>query len=340
MSDAAIPVIDLAPYFRGDGAGKRRVVQQIDEACTEVGFFTIVGHGVPEAQIQKVRETAVAFFALPLAEKLKVERPPEKISRGYNCVGDRSLSYSLGMAAPPDLQEAFALGPEIRADAELDDSFAAKMLAPNIWPERPADFKPVMIEFHETMGRLRASLMRIMALALRLDEDFFTDKFARSASVTRLIRYPAVTEPPQPGQLRAGDHTDYGVVTFVRGDDTPGGLQVKKRNGGWIDVHPVPGSFVCNLGDMMMRWTNDHWVSTLHRVAVPPPDAVPQDRISLVAFQQPNSDALISCIESCAGPNGAAKYPPITCGEYYLEKLMKAGHSRLDATATDALVEG
>lgn len=335
----AIPVIDLAPYFGGGDAEKRRVVQQVDEACCEVGFFTIVGHGVSEDLIRKVRETAVAFFALPLAEKLKVERPPEKISRGYNGLGDRSLSYSLGKAAPPDIQEAFALGPELRADAALDDSFAAKMLAPNIWPERPADFKAVMLGYHEAMGQLRASLMRIMAAALRLEEDFFTAKFERSASVTRLIRYPAVIEPPLPGQLRAGEHTDYGVVTFVRGDDTPGGLQVKMRKGGWVDVHPVPGSFVCNLGDMMMRWTNDHWVSTLHRVAVPPPEAVPQDRISLVAFQQPDPNALISCIASCAGPNGAAKYPPITCGEYYLEKLMKAGHSRLDATATDALVE-
>ena len=339
MSDA-IPVIDLAPYFRGGPAERRRVVQQVDEACTEVGFFTIVGHGVPEAQIQNVRDAAIEFFALPLAEKLKVERPPEKISRGYNRLGDRSLSYSLGVAAPPDIQEAFALGPELRADATLDDSFAAKMLAPNIWPERPADFKEAMLGYHETMGRLRQELMRIMAQALCLEDDFFTPKFERSASVTRLIRYPAVTEPPARGQLRAGDHTDYGVVTFVRGDDTPGGLQIKHRNGGWMDVHPLPGSFVCNLGDMMMRWTNDHWVSTLHRVAVPPPDAVPQDRISLVAFQQPNPNALISCIESCAGPEGTAKYPPITCGEYYLEKLMKAGHSRLDATATDALVDG
>jgi isopenicillin N synthase-like dioxygenase len=339
MSDAAIPVIDLAPYFRGGEAEKRRVARQIDEACTEVGFFTIVGHGVPEEQIQKVRQATVDFFALPLAEKLKVERPPDKISRGYNCVGDRALSYSMGVATPPDIQEAYAFGPELRAEAGRDDRFAIRMLAPNRWPERPADFKPVMLAYADAMTRLRVDLMRIMAIALSTEEDYFTEKFERSATVTRLVRYPAVTETPLPGQLRAGEHTDYGVVTFVRGDDTPGGLQVKRRNGGWIDVHPVPGSFVCNLGDMMMRWTNDHWVSTLHRVAVPPPDAVPQDRISLVSFQQPNPNAVIRCIESCLGASGTATYPPITSGQYYLDKLMKAGHSRLDATATDALVE-
>jgi isopenicillin N synthase-like dioxygenase len=340
MSDAGIPVIDLAPYFRGGDAEKRRVAGQIDEACTDVGFFTVVGHGVPEEQIRTVRQATVDFFALPLEEKLKVERPPEKISRGYNCLFDRALSYGIGKATPPDIQEAYAFGPELNAEAGLDDRFASRMLAPNRWPDRPAGFKPLMLAYADAMTRLRVDLMRIMAVALRTDEDYFTEKFERSATVTRLVRYPAVTDMPQPGQLRAGDHTDYGVVTFVRGDDTPGGLQVKHRNGGWIDVHPVPGSFVCNLGDMMMRWTNDHWVSTLHRVAVPPPDAVPQDRISLVSFQQPNPNAVIRCIESCLGADGTAKYPPITSGQYYLDKLMKAGHSRLDASATDALVDG
>ena len=340
MSNAAIPVIDLAPYFQGGDAEKRRVAGQVDEACTEVGFFTIVGHGVPEDQIRAVRQATVDFFALPLEEKLKVERPPDKMSRGYNCLGDRALSYGIGKATPPDIQEAYAFGPELRAEAGVDDRFAARMRAANRWPDRPVHFRSIMLGYAEAMATLRLNLMRIMAVALGIDEDFFTGKFEGSATVTRLIRYPAVTETPLPGQLRAGDHTDYGVVTFVRGDDTPGGLQVKHRNGGWIDVHPAPGSFVCNLGDMMMRWTNDRWVSTLHRVAVPPPDAVPQDRISLVSFQQPNPNALISCIASCGGANGAAKYPPITSGQYYLDKLMKAGHSRLDAKATDALVDG
>ena len=152
-----------------------------------------------------------------------------------------------------------------------------------------------------------------------------------------MIRYPAVTQPPLPGQLRAGTHTDYGIMTFVRGDDTPGGLQVKHRNGSWIDVHIPPNEFVCNIGDLMMRWSNDRWVSTLHRVAVPPPDAVPSDRISLVFFTNPNPDAVIRCLDNCLRPGETAKYPPVTMSEHYLGKLMKAGHSRLDAKAADAM---
>jgi isopenicillin N synthase-like dioxygenase len=176
-----------------------------------------------------------------------------------------------------------------------------------------------------------------MAMALDVNETYFVDKFDRQASVVRVIRYPAVTQPPLPGQLRAGVHTDYGVMTFVRGDDTPGGLQVKHRQGHWIDVHIPPNAFVCNLGDLMMRWSNDRWVSTLHRVAVPPPDSAPSDRISLVFFQSPNPDAVIRCFESCAA--AGEKYPPITVAEHYLGKLMKAGHSRLDAKAEDALAD-
>jgi isopenicillin N synthase-like dioxygenase len=269
---------------------------------------------------------------------MKVKRPPAKISRGYNWVGDRSLSYSLGQAAPPDIQEAFAFGPDRVADlASRVDQASAQMYAPNIWPERPHDFKPAMLAYYDAMSVLASHVLRAMAMALGVDETFFADKFDRQASVARMIRYPAVKQRPLPGQLRAGLHTDYGIMTFVRGDDTPGGLQVKHRQGGWIDVHIPPSAFVCNIGDLMMRWSNDRWVSTLHRVAMPPPDAAPTDRISLVFFQNPNPDTVIRCFKSCVAAGGQEKYPPITVAEHYLGKLMKAGHSRLDAKADDAL---
>ncbi len=333
-----IPTIDLSPLRSGSASERREVARQIDAACTDIGFFMVAGHGIPENLITTTRQRAVEFFALPDDEKMKVQRPPAKISRGYNWVGDRSLSYSLGAAAPPDIQEAFAFGPDRVADlSSRVDQTSAQMYAPNIWPERPADFKQAMLSYYDAMSGLAAQVLRAMAMGLGVDESYFADKFDRAASVARMIRYPAVTRPPLPGQLRAGLHTDYGIMTFVRGDDTPGGLQVKHRQGGWIDVHIPPNAFVCNIGDLMMRWSNDRWVSTLHRVAVPPPDAVPTDRISLVFFQNPNPDTVIRCFTSCAGPGGQEKYPPVTVAEHYLGKLMKAGHSRLDAKAEDAL---
>jgi isopenicillin N synthase-like dioxygenase len=221
-----------------------------------------------------------------------------------------------------------------RVAARVDPA-SAQIYAPNIWPERPRDFRHVMLAYYDAMSGLAAKVLRAMAMALGVNEVFFADKFDRAANVARMIRNPAVREGPLPGQLRAGLHTDYGIMTFVRGDDTPGGLQVKHRNGGWIDVHIPPDAFVCNIGDLMMRWSNDRWVSTLHRAAMPPPDAAPSDRISLVFFQNPNPDMVIRCFPSSVA--GGEKYPPVTVAEHYLGKLMKAGHSRLDAKAEDAL---
>ena len=335
-AQTAIPTLDLSPLTGGSERERREVARRIDAACTDIGFFMVVGHGVPADLITKTRDRAIEFFALPVAEKMKVQRPPAKISRGYNWVGDRSVAYSMGQPAPPDIQEAFAFGPEgVAALAAQVDETSGRMYAPNIWPAHPHDFKETMVGFHHAMSALSLRMLHVMAMALGMDEDYFADKFDRRASVARIIRYPAVAQTPLPGQLRAGAHTDYGVMTFVRGDDTPGGLQVKHRHGGWIDVHIPPEAFVCNIGDLMMRWSNDRWVSTLHRVAVPPPDAVPSDRISLVFFESPNPDAVIRCFPSCVG--AGEKYPPITVAEHYLGKLMKAGHSRLNAKAADAL---
>jgi len=339
-ADNTIPIIDISPLRSGADIEKLEVARQINAACTDIGFFIIVGHGISDEFVTTARQRVIDFFALPVEEKMKVQRPPAKISRGYNWIGDRSLSYSLGQAAPPDIQEAFAFGPDSVADlAARVDQASAQMYAPNIWPDRPADFKKVMLAYYDAMSVMASHVLRAMATALGVNETYFADKFDRQASVARMIRYPAVTEPPLPGQLRAGLHTDYGIMTFVRGDDTPGGLQVQHRQGGWIDVHPPRNSFVCNIGDLMMRWSNDRWLSTLHRVAVPPPDAVPTDRISLVFFQNPNPDTVIRCFESCVGSDGKEKYPPITVSEHYLGKLMKASHSRLDAKAADAMTD-
>jgi isopenicillin N synthase-like dioxygenase len=337
MAERTIPTIDLTALRGGSEAQKREVARQIDQACCDTGFFLVTGHGIPADLIAKARQRAIDFFALPEDEKMKVQRPPSKISRGFNWVGDRAIAYSMGEKTPPDIQEAFGFGNE-RADlAAKVDPVSAKMYAPNIWPQRPGDFREVMVSYYDAMERLAQGVLGAMALALGLDESYFVDKFDRQASNCRIIRYPAVKETPLPGQLRAGTHTDYGIMTFVRGDDTPGGLQVKHRSGDWIDLHIPAGDFACNIGDLMMRWSNDRWVSTLHRVAVPPPDSKPQDRISLVFFTNPNPDATIECIEQCLKPGETAKYPPVTVSEHYLGKLMRAGHSKVDAKAADAL---
>ena len=126
----------------------------------------------------------------------------------------------------------------------------------------------------------------------------------------RLNFYPEVKEPPKPGQLRGGEHTDYGLLTILNGENVPGGLQVKTRAGTWIDVETDPDTFVVNIGDLLMRWTNDRWVSNVHRVATPPGNAAGAKRLSMAFFSHPNYDALIECV----APPGKAKYPPGAVG--------------------------
>jgi len=323
MPFESVPVIDIAPFIGGDAASKRTVAAALAAACTDIGFFTIVGHGVSEALIERTRSRALEFFAMPMSSKQRIARPPSKISRGYSWVGDRGLAYSLGERTPPDLQESFGMGPLNGAPASLVGTAAeAAFFMPNVWPDEPSDFRAAFECCYAEFDRVAAQVMRIFAVALDLPEPFFDDKIDCHTSTMRAVLYPAQERAPEAGQLRAGTHTDYGTVTILRGDDVPGGLQVKRRDGVWTDVHPVPGALVCNIGDLMMRWTNDRWLSNLHRVANPPPEHAQVQRLTLVFFQNPNCDAEIRCID----PNQPAKYEPVRFGDYYLGKHMKAQH--------------
>tara|TARA_B100001123_G_scaffold201656_1_gene228832 strand:- start:850 stop:1893 length:1044 start_codon:yes stop_codon:yes gene_type:complete len=329
------PTINIAPFFYGNNLDKRNVADQLNLACRETGFFAISGHGVDEKIIKNTRAEVVKFFALSIEEKLKVERPPEKVSRGYNRFKDRSLSYSIGKKSPPDLQEAFAFGPnEFNGKDWVKDDPSTAMLAPNRWPKNPPNFRKTLIEYDSAMRWLGDRMLDIISVSLDIDRSYFSKKFDHQSSVGRVIRYPAEINPAEPGQLRAGEHTDYGTVTFLRGDPVPGGTEVKTSGGEWVEVTCPPGGFVCNIGDALSRWTNGHWKSTLHRVGNPPTGAPKIDRISLVYFHSPNHDALIECVPSCIGDG--PKFKPVTFSEHYLDKVMKAAHARLNAKAKDA----
>jgi isopenicillin N synthase-like dioxygenase len=174
------------------------------------------------------------------------------------------------------------------------------------------------------MEGLAATLIRIFALALGMDEHFFDDKIDRHITNFSMLHYPPQHEPPLPGQLRAGAHTDYGSLTIVKPDGAEGGLQVRAKDGSWLDVPHLPEAFVVNLGDLMAEWTNDRWVSTLHRV-VNPPRAAGEGarRLSMAFFHQPNYDAVIQCLPTCAEPGRPPRYMKTTSGEHVWMKINK-----------------
>ena len=319
MTLLSVPVIDLAPYWTGGEAGKRDVAAAVDHACREIGFLVIAGHGIAPALVEDTYAVARGFFDLPLEEKRRIMQPAPHISRGYTPLGSEAVARSRDPSATAsDLNETLIIGPIEPVDPAYASAPAAGAhFAPNLWPERPPELRVVLTRYYRAMSELARTLMRIFALGLGLDEGFFEDKVDRSISRLRIRNYPAPTEKPLPGQLRAGAHSDYGSLTILAAEDKPGGLQVCNATGNWVDVPIVPGCFIVNLGDLMARWTNDAWLSTLHRVVNPPEDAGPESRrMSLVFFHNPNYDAPVACIPTCLKPGEAPKYDPTTSGEH------------------------
>ena len=334
-----VPVINIAPSFI-DSQGKKAVSDSIRVACEDVGFFTITGHGVSSDEINQTRQAATLFFALDLEEKMMISQPSEKISRGYNKVGERALAYSQGNQSPPDLQESFAMGPIDPVPKSLKDKRLERLFhMPNIWPNFHQGFRIAMENYYRRMEGLSIHILNLFALSLGLKENFFDEKISHHTSTMRAILYGVQNKKPKPGQLRAGEHTDYDMLTILHSDDTEGGLQVRTRKGNWMDVRPIPGSFILNIGDVMMHWTNDHWVSNLHRVSNPTTNFSNGERLSLVYFHNPDAEAEIECITSFYLNGEKAKYEKVNFGEYYLSRHMKAQHMTTNKTIGKTIVK-
>lgn len=327
MSDTrpgTIPIVDLSE------PDADRLTHRIVEACTDTGFFGVVGHGVPKADIDGALQAARAFFALPLDEKLRVRRPRPELNRGYIATGTETLARLAGRETPPDHKEVFTVGSE---HCPQDDPYytceaALPHWGPNPWPVRPAGFRERVLAYQAGMQALTDRLMAIFCRALELPSRYFADRSTRAPSQLRLIHYPPYRGPWAPGQLRAGEHTDLSLLTIVHSDNNAiGGLEVRNRDGEWVAAPDFDG-FMVNLGDTMMRWCNDRWKSTPHRVANPPhAGAQGSERMSLAYFHIPDYDTLIECVPSCVGPDRPARYAPITMGDYRASRFARTANA-------------
>lgn len=327
MTLQSVPIIDLAPYFSGSPEGKAAVAKAVNQACRDIGFLVITHHQIPAELVQRVSGLTRQFFDLPLAEKRKVDRPSPEMVRGYSAVAEESLSYSLEESAPGDLKESFSIGPSDVPDEDYyHNAVAGPHFAPNVWPPESLlpGFQAAYREYFAAMSELACSMMRLFALALELDEHFFDDRIDRHISMFRTLSYPDIKTEVEAGQMRASAHTDYGSMTIVRPDSALGGLQVRNQLGEWVDVPYVEDGFVVNIGDLMMLWTNDRWISTLHRVVNPPADSESDNRRqSLVFFHQPNYNALIQCLPGCLAEGETPRHAPVTSGDHLLSKFVK-----------------
>jgi isopenicillin N synthase-like dioxygenase len=335
MSDLEVPVIDLESWWEGDDAARHLVAGEWDEALRTVGFAQVVGHRVPVDVIDAMVSASDAFFDLPLEQKLAVRPHDLTVNRGYAARGTESLSYSIGDEAPPDLFEAFNIGED--AVDDTDPFYATerhRMFAPNIWPDAQPAFRQAMVRYFVEARRLALALTEVSAVALGLDAGWFRPFVDRSTTTMRTINYERGDgeADPIPGQLRMGAHTDYGVVTVLWADTTPG-LEILGEDATWYGVVPEPGALLVNLGDLTAEWTNDRWRSTLHRV-VPPAGPGRVRRRSTAFFFDANWDAVIECVPTCTDSEHPPKYPPVQAGEHLMSKLM-GPRTRRPSTATD-----
>lgn len=320
-----IPTIDLAPFATGAElpSGPASVAAaEIDAALREVGFVTVVGHGVSSEVKQAYFDAMREFFGRPLEEKEAIAIGKSAHHRGYVGFEAESLDGALGnaddaigTATAGDLKETLDTGTEYPSDHPLVVA-GTPLHGPNQWPRLPG-FREAYDAYRSAVIEAALRMQRGLAMALGLAPTFFEDQPGDTMFHLRLIHYPPQSRvTPAPGQLGCGAHTDYGTLT-VLADDGVGGLQVQQRSGEWVDVVVPDGHLVVNIGDLMAIWTNDRWVSNPHRVVNPPG----VDRYSSPLFVTPPFHLRIETLPTCLDADGRSRHAPLVAGPYLLSRF-------------------
>ena len=307
-----IPVIDFEPFIKGDAAARQTVVQQIYQACHEVGFMYLKNPGIPQDLIEELFTRAKQFFQLPHNVKHQLAWSDEFSNRGYVGVERERLDP----AKPGDLKEAFNVGKEMSPD-QINQHHRSSLVL-NQWPP-DQEFRTCVLTFYDACTEVVDKILQAFALTLQLPEDFFAVRHDQRNHTLRLLHYPPLQQLPKLGQVRAGEHSDYGSITLLFQDEV-GGLEVQTTAGEWITSPSISGTVLVNTGDLMQRWTNHVFCSTKHRVVIPTDDRVKQSRYSVAFFCHPNDDAEIACIDSCQRERSPI-FAPISASEYLLNRL-------------------
>ena len=317
-----VPVIDVAPLR--DGTDPAGVGAELARAATEVGFLYVRNHGVDDAVVERARRVGVEFFRLP--EEDKREAGTNRFHHGYLKPGSTKMYDD----AKLDLKESFNWGIELdgdRGDDAHDASGAGAgtgaepanpLIGPNVWPAAMPELRASVYPYFEAASACAEDLLRGFALGAGLDAEHFVRLRDRPVSRGSLQYYPPQPDGAAQDQFGVAPHTDFGVLTVLC-QDAVGGLQIQRRDGEWAAMPPIPGTFVVNIGDLLERWSNRRYRSTVHRVI----NSSGRERLSLVLAYDPNFQTLVDPRAFCA--DGETPYDePITCGDYLLWRFGKA----------------
>ena len=303
-----IPIIDIAPLFGGDADAIAAAAAVLGQACRRTGFCYVTGHAVTPALLEAAFAAARAFFALPTEAKEahSIRRSPH--NRGYAGLGTEQLDPS----ATVDRKEAFNVGWDLAPD-DPEVVAGRPFRGINAWPDLPG-WRDTMLAYFDACQATGVAMHRGFARDLGLPLEFFTRKIDRPMATLRVLHYPAAG-PGAAEAVGAGEHTDYGNITLLA-TDGEAGLEIRRRDGVWIEAPPILDALVCNIGDLLMRWTNNVYVSTPHRVRVPE-----RERYSIAYFLDPNPEAEVAVLPACTAPGAPARYPPILAADYLRQRL-------------------
>lgn len=312
--DSLIPIIDFQPFLQGKLDERHAVAQAIREACQGIGFFYLHQHGIDQPLINAAFCEAQRFFALPAVQKRQIAIEQSPCHRGYFAIGGENLDPATQDDAG-DFKEGLKIGrdlpphhPQVLAGLPLHGS--------NQWPANLPGWRETMQTYYAACEQLGQQLMRAFALALDLPESYFERWLREPMATLGPLHYPpAKTEQ----QLGAGTHTDYGCLTILAQDDC-GGLQVYTPQSQWLDVPPLAGAVVINIGDMLARWSNDLFRSTRHRVI----NQSGRDRYALAYFYDPEFHTPLQCLPNCCTPEHPPRYESIAAGDYLQQRIREA----------------
>ncbi|ETN36263.1 uncharacterized protein HMPREF1541_08540 [Cyphellophora europaea CBS 101466] len=330
---STIPIVDFGEFNDSSPAATRQqIARDLVRACREVGFVYIVNHGVPADELAKAFAVSQHFYALPLSEKMKAPHPPGwEVHRGYSWPGLEKVSNATA-GAGDDTEATSKLVEQMRSVQDFKESYEIGSEhdpdMPNVWPPDDVypEWKPFMTSFYWTCFGAAKKVLRALALGIGLsDEEELVRQHSGHYNQLRLLHYPPIpARVLEDGRMeRMPAHSDWSTITLLFQDDV-GGLQVESPTepGAFIDVDPVDGGMLVNIGDLMMRWSNDYLKSTPHRVTLPPlqdrykgQERVTRARYSIPYFLTTDPEEEIACLS--VGEGEKPEYEPITRREYY-----------------------
>ena len=306
-----IPVLDLGPYLAGEPGARERLGGELRSALTEIGFYYIANHGVPQSLIDDCYEAAARFHAQPMDAKMAVRIDRHNV--GYLPLrGDTLRTSTVQTVTRANFNEAFFVArdlPDDHPDVVADRRFRGA----NRWPAGLPGFRETVVAYCDRLEQLVHRLMPLYASALELPADWFDAPFRDLQYKLRMTHYPP-QDVPADDEFGIAPHTDTSFLTLVAPNAVPG-LAIRRRGGAWMDAPAIPGAFVVNGGQLMLRWTNDRFLATPHRAI----NRSGGERYALAFFCDARIDWPIAAVPTTVGPDRPPHYPTTWYTDYMLQ---------------------